>query len=187
LLVRDRPPTTTQKEAAATGAWYDSRNAVATDKTDREKAQRTIADNRKAFHDYHVLDTWEAGIALLGTEVKAIREGSVNLRDSYARLENGEVWLMNVHISPYSHTGYARHDERRQRKLLLHRHEIQKLTGRVVEKGLTLVALRMYLNKGRVKVALALVKGKQAHDKRETIRRREVDRETRAAVKERSR
>jgi SsrA-binding protein len=160
---------------------------VATDKTDREKAQRLIADNRKAFHDYHVLDSWEAGVALLGTEVKAIREGSVNLRDSYARLENGEVWLMNLHISPYSHTGYAHHDERRQRKLLLHRHEIQKLMGRVVERGLTLVPLRMYLNKGRVKVALALVKGKQAHDKRETIRRREVDRETRAAVKARSR
>ena len=160
---------------------------MATDKTDREKAQRLIADNRKAFHDYHVLDSWEAGVALLGTEVKAIREGSVNLRDSYARLENGEVWLMNLHISPYSHTGYAHHDERRQRKLLLHRHEIEKLSGRVVEKGLTLVPLRMYLNKGRVKVALALVKGKQAHDKRETIRRREVDRETRAAVKARSR
>jgi SsrA-binding protein len=160
---------------------------VATDKTDREKAQRLIADNRKAFHDYHVLDSWEAGVALLGTEVKAIREGSVNLRDSYARLENGEVWLMNLHISPYSHTGYAHHDERRQRKLLLHRHEIEKLSGRVVERGLTLVPLRMYLNKGRVKVALALVKGKQAHDKRETIRRREVDRETRAAVKARSR
>ena len=160
---------------------------MATDKTDREKAQRLIADNRKAFHDYHVLDTWEAGVALLGTEVKAIREGSVNLRDSYARLENGEVWLMNLHISPYSHTGYAHHDERRQRKLLLHRHEIQKLMGRVIERGLTLVPLRMYLNKGRVKVALALVKGKQAHDKRETIRRREVDRETRAAVKARSR
>ena len=160
---------------------------MATDKTEREKAQRLIADNRKAFHDYHVLDSWEAGVALLGTEVKAIREGSVNLRDSYARLENGEVWLMNLHISPYSHTGYAHHDERRQRKLLLHRHEIQKLMGRVVERGLTLVPLRMYLNKGRVKVALALVKGKQAHDKRETIRRREVDRETRAAVKARSR
>ena len=160
---------------------------MATDKTDREKAQRLIADNRKALHDYHVLDSWEAGVALLGTEVKAIREGSVNLRDSYARLENGEVWLMNLHISPYSHTGYAHHDERRQRKLLLHRHEIEKLSGRVVERGLTLVPLRMYLNKGRVKVALALVKGKQAHDKRETIRRREVDRETRAAVKARSR
>jgi SsrA-binding protein len=160
---------------------------VPTDKTEREKAQRLIADNRKALHDYHVLDSWEAGVALLGTEVKAIREGSVNLRDSYARLENGEVWLMNLHISPYSHTGYAHHDERRQRKLLLHRHEIEKLSGRVVERGLTLVPLRMYLNKGRVKVALALVKGKQAHDKRETIRRREVDRETRAAVKARSR
>src|SRR6185436_8387807 len=103
------------------------------DKTEREKAQRTITDNRKAFHDYHVLDTWEAGLVLLGTEVKAIREGSVNLRDSYARVENGEVWLMNVHINPYSHTGYAHHSERRERKLLLHRHEILKRTGRVVE------------------------------------------------------
>jgi SsrA-binding protein len=141
-------------------------------KTEREKAQRVIADNRKAFHDFHVLDTWEAGVAL---------------RDSYAHLDKGEVWLLNVHISPYSHTGYAHHDERRQRKLLLHRHEIQKLTGKVKEKGLTLVPLQMYFKSGRVKVALALVKGKQAHDKRETIRRREVDRETRAAVKERQR
>ena len=157
------------------------------DKTEREKAQRTIADNRKALHDYHVLETWEAGVALLGTEVKAIREGSVNLRDSFARIENGEVWLMNVHVSPYSHTGYAHHDERRHRKLLLHRHEIQKLTGRVAEKGFTLVPLRMYMKNGRVKVALALAKGKQAHDKRETIRRREIDRETRAAVKARAR
>jgi SsrA-binding protein len=156
-------------------------------KTEREKAERNVADNRKAFHDYHILDTWEAGLVLLGTEVKAIREGSVNLRDSYARVDKGEVWQLNVHISPYSHTGYAHHDERRDRKLLLHRHEIQKLTGRVVEKGLTLVPLRMYMKNGRVKVALALVKGKQAHDKRETIRRREIDRETRAAVKARSR
>jgi len=160
---------------------------MAAEKTEREKAERNIADNRKAFHDYHILDTWEAGVVLLGTEVKAIREGSVNLRDSYARVDKGEVWLLNVHISPYSHTGYAHHAERRDRKLLLHRHEIQKLTGRVVEKGLTLVPLRMYMKKGRVKVALALVKGKQAHDKRETIRRREIDRETRAAVKARSR
>ncbi len=156
-------------------------------KTEREKAQKLIADNRKAFHDYHVLDQWEAGVALLGTEVKAIREGRVNLRDSFARLEKGEVWLMNVHISPYSHSGYAFHEERRQRKLLLHRHEIQKLAGKVQEKGLTMVPLQMYFKGGRVKVALALVKGKQAHDKRETIRRREIDRETRAAVKTRSR
>jgi SsrA-binding protein len=160
---------------------------MAAEKSEREKARRVIAENRKAFHDYHVLDTWEAGVALLGTEVKAIREGRVNLRDSFARLDNGEVWLMNVHVSPYSHTGYAHHEERRQRKLLLHRHEIQKLTGRVHEKGLTLVPLEMYFKNGRVKVALALVKGKQAHDKRETIRRREVDRETRAAIKERQR
>ena len=160
---------------------------MSAERTDREKAQRVIADNRKAFHDYHVLDTWEAGVALLGTEVKAIREGRVNLRDSFARLEKGEIWLMNVHISPYSHTGYAHHEERRQRKLLLHKHEIQKLAGQVREKGLTLVPLQLYMKNGRVKVQLALVKGKQAHDKRETIRRREIDRETRAAVKSRSR
>jgi SsrA-binding protein len=126
-------------------------------------------------------------VALLGTEVKAIREGRVNLRDSYARAENGELWMMNVHISPYSHSGYAGHDELRQRKLLLHRHEIRKLAGRTAEKGLTLVPLELYFKNGRVKVALALAKGKQAHDKRETIKRREVDRETRAAVKERRR
>jgi SsrA-binding protein len=160
---------------------------MVTERTEREKAQKLIADNRKAFHDYHVLESWEAGVALLGTEVKAIREGRVNLRDSFARLEKGEVWLLNVHISPYSHTGYAHHEERRQRKLLLHAHEIRKLAGRVAEKGLTLVPLQMYFKNGRVKVALALVKGKQAHDKRETIRRREIDRETRAAIKQRQR
>jgi SsrA-binding protein len=160
---------------------------MATQKTEREAAQRVIAENRKARHDYHILETWEAGVVLLGTEVKAIREGRVNLRDSYARADRGEVWLLNVHISPYSHTGYAHHDEKRQRKLLLHEHEIRKIIGRVAEKGLTLVPLEMYFKKGRVKVLLGLAKGKQAHDKRETIRRREVDRETRAAVKERSR
>jgi len=157
------------------------------EKTEREKAQRVVADNRKAFHDYHVLETWEAGLVLLGTEIKAIREGRVNLRDSFARVDNGEVWLANVHISPYSHTGYAHHEERRQRKLLMHKHEINKLTGLVRERGLTLVPLQLYFKNGRLKTQLALVKGKQAHDKRETIRRREVDRETRAAVKSRSR
>ena len=160
---------------------------MAPEKSAREQAQRLVADNRKAYHDYHVLETWEAGIVLLGTEIKAIREGRVNLRDSYARLENGEVWLANVHISPYSHTGYAHHEERRQRKLLLHKHEINKLTGLVREKGLTLVPLQLYFKNGRLKTQLALVKGKQAHDKREAIRKREVDRETRAAVKQRSR
>ena len=156
-------------------------------RTEREKAQRTIAENRKARHDYHILDTWEAGVALLGTEVKSIREGRVNLRDSYARVDNGEVWMMNVHISPYSHRGSATHEELRQRKLLLHRDEIRKMVGQVAEKGLTLVPLELYFKSGRVKVRLGLAKGKQAHDKRETLRRREVDRETRAAVKSRAR
>ena len=160
---------------------------MAAQKTEREQAQRTIAENRKARHDYHILDTWEAGVALLGTEVKSIREGRVNLRDSYARIDNGEVWMLNVHISPYSHRGSAAHEELRQRKLLLHRDEIRKMVGKVAEKGLTLVPLELYFKNGRVKVQLALAKGKQAHDKRETIRRREVDRETRAAVKGRNR
>jgi SsrA-binding protein len=149
--------------------------------------EKIIADNRKAFHDYHILDIFEAGVALLGTEVKGIREGQANLRDSFARVEDGEVWLYNVHINPYSHRGYVDHDPKRRRRLLLHRHEIRRLIGKTVEKGLTLVPTRLYFKKGRVKVALALAKGKQAHDKRETIRRREVDRETRAAVKERRR
>ena len=153
------------------------------EKEEREKAQRIVADNRKARHDYHILETYEAGVALLGTEVKAIREGRVNLRDSYARTDGGEVWMLNVHISPYSHRGYAEHAETRQRKLLLHRHEIRKLIGRTAEKGLTLVPLQMYFKNGRVKVLVALARGKQAHDKRETIRRREVDRETRTAMK----
>jgi SsrA-binding protein len=153
------------------------------EKDEREKAQRVVADNRKARHDYHILETYEAGVALLGTEVKAIREGRVNLRDSYARTDGGEVWMVNVHISSYSHRGYADHAEMRQRKLLLHRHEIRKLIGRTAEKGLTLVPLQMYFKNGRIKVLVGLARGKQAHDKRETIRRREVDRETRSAMK----
>jgi len=153
----------------------------------KDESEQLIADNRKAFFDYHILETFEAGVALLGTEVKGIREGQANLRDSYAAVEGGEVWLHNVHINPYSHRGYADHDPRRKRRLLLHKAEIRKLIGRVVEKGLTLVPTRLYFKHGKVKVGLALARGKQAHDKRETMRRREVDRETRAAVKERVR
>ena len=156
-------------------------------RTAREEAQKNIAENRKAFHDYHILETFEAGIVLVGTEVKAIREGNANLRDSFARVEDGEVWLYNVHINPYSHRGSADHQPTRRRKLLLHRREIRKLIGKTVEKGLTLVPTRLYFKSGHVKVALALARGKQAHDKRETIKRREADRETRAAVKERRR
>jgi SsrA-binding protein len=156
---------------------------MALEKTDREAAQKNIAENRKAFHDYHILETYETGVVLLGTEVKSIREGRVNLRDSYARTENGEVFVYNIHIQPYSHRGYAEHDPLRRRKLLLHAHEIRKLVGKTIEKGMTLVPLRMYFKDGKVKMALGLAKGKQLHDKRETIKRREVDRETRAAVK----
>jgi len=157
------------------------------EKTDREKAQANIAENRKAFHDYHLLETFEAGMVLLGTEVKAIREGRVNLRDSFARVEDGEVYLYNVNISPYSHRGYADHEPLRRRKLLLHRHEILKLIGKTVEKGMTLVPVRMYFKNGRVKIAVSLAKGKKEYDKRETLKRRETERETRAAIKERRR
>jgi SsrA-binding protein len=153
--------------------------------TDREKAQTSIAENRKAFHDYHLLETFEAGLVLLGTEVKAIREGRVNLRDSFARVDKGEVYLYNVNISPYSHRGYASHEALRARKLLLHRDEIRKLIGKTVEKGMTLVPVRMYFKNGKVKVALSIAKGKKEYDKRETIKRREADRETRAAMKSR--
>ena len=154
-------------------------------KTEREKAQTNIAENRKAFHDYHILESFEAGIALLGTEVKAIREGRVNLRDSFARVEGGEVFLYNVNISPYSHRGYAAHEPLRRRKLLLHREEIRKLIGKTVERGMTLVPVRLYFKGGRVKVAVSLAKGKKEYDKRETIKRREVDRETRRSEERR--
>jgi SsrA-binding protein len=157
------------------------------EKTERQKAERLLADNRKALHDFEILESFEAGVVLLGTEVKSIREGRTNLRDSYARVDKGEVFAFNIHISPYSHRGYVDHEPLRKRKLLLHKAEIRKLIGKTVEKGLTLVPLRMYLKNGRVKLAVGLARGKKAHDKRETIKRREVDRETRAAVKERVR
>ena len=155
------------------------------EKSEREAAQENIAENRKAFHDFHLLETFEAGLVLLGTEVKAIREGRVNLRDSFARVEDGEVFLYNVNISPYSHRGYAEHEPLRRRKLLLHRDEIRKLIGKTVERGMTLVPTRLYFRNGRVKVSVSLAKGKKEYDKRETIKRREADRETRAAIKTR--
>jgi SsrA-binding protein len=154
-------------------------------KTAREEAQKIVADNRKAQHDYHFIETFEAGVALLGTEVKSIREGGANLRDSFARIEDGEVWVYNIHVNPYRNRGYSDHDPKRRRKLLLHRSEIRKLIGKTVERGMTLVPVRMYFKDGRLKIAISLAKGKKAHDKRETIKRRETERETRAAVKER--
>jgi SsrA-binding protein len=151
----------------------------------KETAEQLIADNRKAHHDYHLLETFEAGIALRGTEVKAMREGRANLRDSYCRIEHGEGFLVNAHVGQYSHGGYASHDPLRPRKLLLHQGELRKLLGKTTEKGLTIVPLRLYFKHGRVKLAIALAKGKKTYDKRETIKRREAERETRAAVKSR--
>jgi SsrA-binding protein len=147
--------------------------------------QQLIAENRKASYDYHFLETFEAGLVLLGTEVKAIREGGVNLRDSYCRLEGAQAYLLGAHISQYSHGGSASHDPTRPRKLLLKREELNKLLGKTTERGLTIVPVRMYFKNGRIKVAVALAKGKKSYDKRETIKRREADRETRAAIKSR--
>jgi len=145
--------------------------------------ERPVADNRKAGHDYHLLETFEAGLVLTGTEIKAIREGRVNLRDSYCQLRRGEAYLIGAHIGQYSHGGSASHDPTRARKLLLHRTELNKLIGKTTERGLTVVPVRMYFKNGRAKLAIALAKGKKMYDKRETIRRRETERETRAAIK----
>jgi SsrA-binding protein len=153
----------------------------------KDSAEEPIADNRKARYDYHLLETYEAGLALLGTEVKAMREGRANLRDSYCRFERGEAFLHNAHVGQYSHGGYASHDPLRPRKLLLHSEELKKLFGKMTEKGLTIVPLRMYFKKGRAKLEIALAKGKKLYDKRETMKRRESERETRAAVKTKGR
>jgi len=151
----------------------------------RKRSDALITDNRKAGYDYHLLETFEAGLVLTGSEVKSIREGRVNLREAYCRLEAGEAYLLGAHIGQYSHDSYAAHDPTRRRKLLLNRTELNKLLGKTTGRGLTIVPVRMYFKNGRVKLAIALAKGKKSYDKRETMRRREVDRETRAAVKTR--
>lgn len=149
---------------------------------------RSIATNRKALHDYFVEDTYEAGIALTGTEIKSVRRGKVQLRDAYARVENGEVWLLGAHISPYEESGaYFNHDPDRPRKLLLHRDEIDSLLGKVQAKGLTLVPLRLYLKAGRAKIEIAVARGKRNYDKRESIAERETQREIERALKSRMR
>ncbi len=150
-----------------------------------ESEEKVLATNKKAFHDYFILNKFEAGIALLGTEVKSVREGRVNLKDAYALVKKEEAFLLNCHISPYSHGNRENHDPTRTRKLLLHAKEIRKLIGKTQEKGLTLVPLRVYLTRGRVKVELGIARGKKEYDKRETERRKEADRETRAAIKSR--
>ncbi|MBD2434578.1 MULTISPECIES: SsrA-binding protein SmpB [Fischerella] len=152
--------------------------------SDKSDGYKVISDNRQARYLYEILETYEAGIQLTGTEVKSIRAGRVNLQDGYALIRNGEAWLINVHISPYTASGqYFNHEPRRTRKLLLHRQEIRKLVGKVEQQGLTLVPLKMYLKRGWVKVSIALVKGKKLHDKREDIKKRQDQREMQRAMK----
>lgn len=145
---------------------------------------RTLVTNRKARHNFHILETYEAGIALVGTEVKSLREGKGNLQDSFARIENGELFLYNMHISPYEKGNIYNKDPRRTRKLLMHKREIYRLAGKVQEKGLTLIPLSLYLKNGIVKVELALAKGKALYDKRESIKRKTVKREMERALKD---
>jgi SsrA-binding protein len=141
------------------------------------REDRVVATNRRARHEYEILETLEAGLVLRGTEVKALRAGQVNFKDSYATVRGREAWLLGCHISPYSHGTDANHDPERERKLLLHGREITRLTGKVAERGLTVVPLKVYFKNGRAKVELGLARGKKLHDKRATLRERETRRE----------
>jgi SsrA-binding protein len=146
-----------------------------------------VTKNRKALHDYEILESYESGIVLQGTEVKSIREGRINLKDSHAKVKNGEVWLENCHISPYTHGNISNHEPLRPRKLLLHKREINKLIGATVKKGLTLVPVSCYFLGGRVKIELAVARGKREYDKRETARRKAIERDVQAELKRRLR
>jgi SsrA-binding protein len=143
----------------------------------KEQGRKTIAQNRKARHDYTVLDTYEAGVALMGTEVKSLRDGTASLADAFATVDDGEIWLRNLHIPEYHHGTWTNHAPRRNRKLLLHRNEIDNLVGKIRDGNLTLVPLSLYFTGGKVKVELALARGKQAHDKRQDLARRDAERE----------
>lgn len=152
--------------------------------SDKNTGYKVITDNRQARYLYEILETYEVGIQLVGTEVKSIRAGKVNLQDGYALVRNGEVWLINAHISPYTSSGqYFNHEPRRTRKLLLHRQEIRKLIGKVEQQGLTLIPLKMYLKGGWVKVSIGLCRGKKIHDKREDMKRRQDQRDMQRAMK----
>jgi SsrA-binding protein len=144
---------------------------------------KTLATNRKAHHDYSIEETYEAGIALTGTEIKSIRAGRVNLRDSYAQVKDGELWLQNAHISPYEHGNRANHDPKRPRRLLMHKREILRLQASVQERGYTLIPLRIYLKNNRAKVEVGLARGKKLYDKRASIAQRDSDRAMRRALK----
>jgi SsrA-binding protein len=154
-------------------------------KTEAELGARTVASNRKARHDYFIEETFEAGIALTGTEIKSVRKGQVNLRDGFVLIRGGEAWMINVHIAHYEHGNRQNHDEMRQRKLLLHKKEIDHMYGQVTQKNWTIVPLRMYINNaGRAKVEVALVRGKHTFDKRDTIRDRDARRDIQRALKQ---
>jgi SsrA-binding protein len=148
---------------------------------------KEIINNRQAYHEYHILEKFEAGAVLVGTEVKSIMEGRIQLKDSYVSIKDGEVWLFNVHISPYSHGNKQNHDPMRLRKLLLHRKEIEKLEKETVQKGMTLVVTAIYWKNGRIKFEIGVAKGKKLYDKRETEMKKAVDKETRQQLKEHSR
>jgi SsrA-binding protein len=150
-------------------------------------ADELIATNRKARHDYDIVETYEAGLVLRGTEVKSLREGQVSFKDCYAAIQRGEAWLVGCHIAPYHHGSDANHDPERPRKLLLHRREISRLVGRVAERGLTLVPLRLYFKGGRAKVEIGLGRGKKLHDKRAALREREARREADRELRSRDR
>jgi SsrA-binding protein len=149
--------------------------------------EKVLATNRAAFHNYHISTKYEAGAALTGTEVKSVLAGRVQLKDSYVGIREGEAWLFNAHISPYSHGNRANHDPLRTRKLLLHRREIEKLDGAAATQGMTLVVTRVYVKRRKIKFEVGIAKGKKLYDKRETEMRRIVERETRAQLKERNR
>lgn len=144
---------------------------------------RPLAQNRKASHDYYILDTIEAGIALTGTEIKSVRAGRINLKDGFAQVKNGEVWLMNVHISEYTQGNRFNHDPLRNRKLLLHKKQITRLANETSGKGITLVPLKVYLKNGFAKVLIGVAQGKHTYDKRETIKKRDQEREIRRTLK----
>jgi len=148
---------------------------------------KTVTTNRRAYHNYHILEGLEAGLALTGTEIKSIRDGRVNLADAYVRPERGELWLLNAHIARYQAGSYLSHEPTRPRRLLLHRKQIKELSSKVAEKGLTLVPTRLYLKGSKAKVEIALARGKKLYDKREAIMRREMEREIERAVKKRRR
>jgi len=147
---------------------------------------KVVSENRKAFHDYYIEDRVEAGIILTGTEIKSIRNGRVNLKDSYARLDNGEVWVHQMHISPYEQGNRFNHDPLRPRKLLLHRAEINKLIGKIQQQGLTLIPIKIYLKKGMAKVELAVGQGKKNYDKRQALAEREGKRDIERALRDRN-